>query len=152
MNSILRIGDNYSVDESISNYETYSFYPITGTQLNNPGSITITVQNSDNFHHPANSWLEFEGELKKTNASFTDTEMITFANNGIMHLFDNIKYLLSSTEIESVFNPGTVSDVLGLAKYPSLFSSGLIQNWAPDTSNAASDTTNLGFKKRHEFQ
>ena len=65
MNPILKINDSYATDESISNYQTYSFYPITGSQLNNPGSITITVQNSDNFYHIANSWLEFEGQLVK---------------------------------------------------------------------------------------
>ena len=154
MNSILKIDDNYKIDESIDNYETYSFYPITGTQLNNPGSITITVQNSDNLYHPANSWLEFEGQIKNGVAAFEDSDLITLANNGILHLFDNIKYLLSSTEIESVFNPGTVSNVMGLAKYPSSFKSGLIQCWAPDVNNNASitaPTANEGFKKRHNF-
>ena len=151
MNSILKVADNYKIDESIDDYETYSFYPITGTQLNNPGSITITVQNSDNFYHPANSWLEFEGQIKKaTTGAFAATDMITFTNNGIMHLFDNIKYLLSSTEIESVFNPGTVSNIIGLAKYSNDFKAGLIQCWAPDESDAAA-TTNEGFKRRQTF-
>ena len=150
MNSILKIDDNYTIDDSIDNYETYSFYPITGTQLNNPGSITITVQNSDNFYHPANSWIEFEGQIKKGAADYATTDLITFANNGILYLFDNIKYLLSSTEIESVFNPGAVSNIIGLAKYSSSFQSGLLQSWAPDTSDAAA-VTNLGFKKRHDF-
>ena len=79
MNSILKIKDSYGVDESISSYETYAFYPITGTQLNNPGSITITVQNSDNFYHPANSWLEFEGQLKKSDGAYGTDDLITFA-------------------------------------------------------------------------
>ena len=91
MNSILKITDNYTIDESIDNYETYSFYPITGTQLNNPGSITITVQNSDNFYHVANSWLEFEGQIKKAADVYVATDVITFANNGLLYLFDNIK-------------------------------------------------------------
>ena len=110
MNPILKINDSYATDESISNYQTYSFYPITGSQLNNPGSITITVQNSDNFYHIANSWLEFEGQLVKASDGepYEAAHLITFANNGILHLFDNIKYRLSSTEIESVYNPGTV--------------------------------------------
>ena len=152
MNSILKIGDNYTVDDSIDNYETYSFYPITGTQLNNPGSITITVQNSDNFYHPANSWLEFEGQIKKGAADYLKADLITFANNGILYLFDNIKYLLSSTEIESVFNPGAVSNIMGLAKYSTSFTSGLIQCWSPDHgSDDASLTTNSGFKQRHDF-
>ena len=151
MNSILKIDDNYTIDDSIDNYETYSFYPITGTKLNNPGSITITVQNSDNFYHPANSWLEFEGQIRKTGDTvYADGDLVALANNGILYLFDNIKYLLSSTEIESVFNPGAVSNIIGLAKYSSAFESGLIQCWAPDTSNTAADT-NLGFKKRRKL-
>ena len=150
MNSILKIDEKYEVDESITSNEVYPFYPITGTQLNNPGSITITVQNSDNFYHPSNSWLEFEGVLKKVDGhNYTKTELITFANNGILYLFDNIKYLLSSTEIESVFNPGAVSNIIGLAKYSSSFA-GLIQCWAPDSSNDPADT-NTGFAKRRNF-
>ena len=153
MNSILKVNDSYSIDESIANYETYAFYPITGTQLNNPGSITVTVQNSDNWYHVSNSWLEFEGQLKKSGATggnYGANDLITFANNGILYLFDNIKYLLSSTEIESVFNPGTVSNILGLASNSTSFSTGLIQCWAQDTDNNAADT-NLGFKARRSF-
>ena len=92
MNTILDIEENYKVDESISNNEEYGFYPITGTQLNNPGSITIMVQNSDNFYLPSESWLEFEGVLKKADGNYATTDLISFANNGILHLFDNIKY------------------------------------------------------------
>ena len=150
MNSILKITDNYTVDESISNYETYAFYPITGTQLNNPGSITITIQNSDNWYHAANSWLEFEGQLKKPNAVYAAGDLITFANNGILFLFDNIKYLLSSAEIESVFNPGHVSNIITLAKNNSSFSPGLMQCWAVDINNDAVDT-NTGFGSRRKF-
>lgn len=152
MNSILKINDSYATDESIANYQTYSFYPITGTQLNNPGSITITVQNSDNFYHIANSWLEFEGELVKSSnhKAYPKDTLITFANNGILHLFDNIKYLLSSTEIESIYNPGTTTNIIGLAKHSSSFSPGLIQCWAPDTSDEPA-VTNTGFKQRHTF-
>ena len=149
MNSILKITDGYAIDESITNYETYAFYPITGTQLNNPGSITITVQNSDNWYHAANSWLEFEGTLKKANGAFAAGDLITFANNGIMFLFENIKYLLSSTEIESVYNPGHVSNIISLAKNNNDFQ-GLLQCWSLDSDNTPADS-NKGFKKRRKF-
>ena len=76
-------------------------------ERNNSGSITITVQNSDNWYHTANSWLEFEGTLMKSDGPFASGDLITFANNGVMFLFDNIKYLLSSAEVESVYYPGT---------------------------------------------
>ena len=151
MNPILKITDNYVVDESITDYETYAFNPITGTQFNNPGSITITIQNSDNWYHMANSWLEFDGQLKKAGGDFTKGDLITFANNGILFLFDNIKYLLSSAEIESVYNPGTTSNILGLAKYSKNFSPGLIQCWAPDTDKGEAKDDNLGFKARRLF-
>ena len=122
MNPILRFGDNYAVDESICNKEIYTFNPITGTQFNNPGSITLTIQNSDNFYLPSESWLEFEGKIEKSaGGDYVNTGLITFVNNGILFLFDNIKYLLSSTEIESIFNTGHVTNIIGLAKYPSSF-------------------------------
>ena len=89
MNSILKIIDGFAIDESISNYETYSFYPITGMQLNNPGSITITIQNLDNWYHIANSWLEFEGQLK-TASSYAPTDLITIANNRSLYLLNSM--------------------------------------------------------------
>ena len=146
---MLKLDETLKKDESISNYETYGFYPITGTQLDNPGSITITVQNSDCFYRPARSWLHFEGQIVSTGEAYTDKSLITLANNGIMHLFDNIKYLLSSTEIESVFNPGQASTIMGLAKYSSSYK-GLKQCWVPDSSDKADDT-NTGFMERRRM-
>ncbi len=64
-NPILDIKEQLETDESIVNYQLYQFYPESGTQLNNPGNITITVNNSDNFYHPAYSWLEFEVQVVK---------------------------------------------------------------------------------------
>ena len=88
--------------------------------------------------------------MKKSGGDFTASELITFVNNGILFLFDNIKYLLSSNEIESVNNPGTVSNIIGLAKYSTAYSPGLMQCWAQDTSNDPADT-NKGFEKRQKF-
>ena len=138
----LEINENFAVNESITDYETYAFNPITGNQLNNPGSITITIQNSDNWYHMCNSWLEFEGQLVKASdgQQFAAGDKISFANNGIMFLFDNIKYLLSSAEIESVYNPGIASNILGMAKYSSNYAPGVIQCWAPDTHRRSSKT------------
>ena len=65
MNRILNIKEGLNEDESIVAYELYQFYPEVGTQYNNPGNLTISVQNSDNFYHPARSWLEFEGQVAK---------------------------------------------------------------------------------------
>ena len=80
MNPILDIEEPLREDDSIDNYQFYQFYPETGTQLNNPGNITLTVNNSDNFYHPANSVMQFEGQLvqKEDGAPYTKETLISF--------------------------------------------------------------------------
>ena len=149
---ILDISEKYTEDESILSYETFTYYPITGTQINSSGPIVIQVNNSDNFFHPSESYLEFEGCLKNGAGHFADTALITFVNNAMMYLFDNIRYELNNTEIESVFYPGQATTLFGLAMYSTNFNNGcgLNMSWSLDTNELADDT-NLGFKKRREF-
>ena len=40
-----------ATDESIKSYEYDEYQPITGTQLNSAGQITITIDNQDQFLH-----------------------------------------------------------------------------------------------------
>ena len=67
--------------------------------------------------------------------------MVTITNNGMMHLFSNIKYQLSGQEIESLYYPeqATTSTMLGLLKYPDDFqkSQGLNQLWYKDMGATA---------------
>lgn len=154
MNAILNLEETLGEDESIVNYQYYQFYPETGSQLNSPGNVTITVNNSDNFYHPAASYLEFEGQVvqKKDGAVYTKDAIISFVNYGILYLFDLMKYTLNGTPIETVFNPGLVSNVMGLATFPDNFKQGLIETWSPDESTNISDLTkNEGFKKRQRL-
>ena len=152
MNPILDIKEGLQEDDSIVNYQFYQFYPEAGAQLDNPGNLTITVNNSDNFYHPAYSWLEFDGEVlkKKDGSRYTKDELISFVNYGILYLFDLMKYTLNSAPIETVFNPGLVSNIMGLAALPENFKQGMIESWCPDESTAIADT-NLGFKARRTF-
>ena len=153
MDNSLNIKEGLSEDDSIVAYEYYQFYPETGTQYNNPGNITITVHNSDNFYHPARSWLEFEGQVVKTaaDAAYVKGDLIAFVNYGLLHLFDLVKYTLNNAPIETVFNPGLVSNILGLATFPDNFKQGLIEGWCPDTSDTLVLATNAGFKARQEL-
>lgn len=154
VDSILQINENYSVDDSIKSYETYAFQPISGTQLNSAGQITIRVENQDSFFHPRKSWLQIEGKLTKTAALavYADADLVSLTNNGLLYLFDNIKYELSGQEIESVYHPGHASTILGLSRYSTNFDQGpgLNQCWTLDTSTAAANA-NTGFKKRHDY-
>ena len=153
MDRILNIKEGLNEDDSVVAYEYYQFYPETGTQYNNPGNITITVHNSDNFYHPSRSWLEFEGQVVKTaaDAAYAKGDAISFVNYGILHLFDLMKYTLNNAPIETVFNPGMVANILGLATFPDNFKQGLIESWSPDTSATAVTTENAGFKARQNY-
>ena len=160
---MLKINESLTTDESIEEYEYHEYEPITGSNLNNPGEIRITIQTQDIFYHPSESYLLLEGQLVKADGSaYANTDVITITNNGMMHLFSNIKYQLSGQEIESLYYPGQATTILGLLKYPADFqkSQGLNQLWYKDTGTAAPTAvdgenvdlkTNPGFTVRHGY-
>ena len=161
MADILQITEDIPVDDSIYEYEYKEYNPIVGTNLNR-GSIVITIESQDIYTHPTESFLIIDGRLRRTNPhpgpnppfpndlySFTDADVITLINNGIMFLFSDVRYHLASHEIEVLQNPGHATTMLGLLKYPDDFtkSEGLNHLWAPDTNNDADIINNLGYKK-----
>ena len=88
---MLKINESLATDESIEEYEYHE---------NNPGEIRITIQTQDIFYHPGESYLLFEGQLVKTDGTaYANDNVVTITNNGMMHLFSNIKYQLSGQEI-----------------------------------------------------
>ena len=140
-------------DETIEEYEYHEYEPITGTNLNNPGEIRIIIQNQDIFTHPSESYFLVEGRPTKDDTAFADTDVFTLTNNGMMHLFSNIKYRLSEQEVELLFYPGQSTTMLGLLKYPDDFSKsiGLNQLWYEDNTSTASIVDNNGFKIRQSY-
>ena len=96
-----------------------------------------------------------EGRLTKAdNSTYANGDIVSFTNNGLMHLFSNIKYQLSGQEVESLYYPGQATTMLGLLKYPDDFqkSQGLNQLWYKDTGTAAAvDANNTGFGVRHGY-
>ena len=114
MASMLQIQEKYAEDNSIKSLEKYVYQPISGTQLNGAGQITIRIENQDAFFYPRRSSLQIEGKLVKAaaDAVYADADLISLTNNGLMYLFDNIKYQLSGQEIESVYHPGHASTML----------------------------------------
>ena len=156
-NPILRFNEQLEEDDSVINDELYSYYPESGTQLNNSGNITIRVNNTDNFYLPSESSLEFEGQIQTTSgAAFGSGALITFVNYGLLHLFDLVKYTLNGTPIETVFNPGVVATMMGLATFPGDFKQGQIEGYVPDTLGGAPPTAativnNKGYVARKKF-
>nr|XP_047135233.1 uncharacterized protein LOC124812495 [Hydra vulgaris] len=95
-----------------------------------------------------------EGRLLKADAtSYANSDAITLANNGIMHLFQRIDYQLSNEMVEQVNFPGQATTMLGILKYTNDFqlSKGMNQLWHKDSGTSASYADNLGFSIRQSY-
>ena len=169
MADILQITEDIPVDDSIYDYEYKEYNPIAGTDVDR-GSIVITIEAQDIYTHPAESFLVIDGRLRRTNdrpnppnandpKALVDADIVTLVNNGMMYLFSDVRYHLSSHEIEVLQNPGHATTMLGLLKYPDDFSKsqGLNHLWAPDTADGATEIRkdqalyNKGFDDRHKY-
>ena len=151
---ILRITDPVITDESISEYEHLEYNPIAGTNLNDGGDITITIELQDVFSHPSESFLLIEGELTKNDGTrYANADEATLTNNGMMYLFKRIRYDLAEKVIETIQHLGQTTSMLRLLKYPNDFSksSGLNQLWFKDTNPDANRAGNLGFNVRQDY-
>ena len=152
--SILELHETNATDESIKSYEHNEYQPITGTQLNSAGQITITIKNQEQFLHLQNSYLLIEGEvLKADNARYADADLIALTNNGLLlYLFSSLKLILAGQEVEHVNYPGHATSLLGLTSYSSEYQKGcgLAQRWYADVSTAAA-LTNIGFAACQQF-
>ena len=77
-------------------------------------------------------------------------DILTFVNCGILFLFDQLKYCLNNSPIDTVFNPGFVANVFGLATNPENFKAGLLECYARDSNLLVTDE-NDGFKARQSL-
>lgn len=146
---IFDIKESLRYDESIEKYEYHEYTPVTGTNLNHTGEIRIVIETQDLFTHPSESYLIIEGQLTKTDGTaYTDEESIALCNNGLMYLFQDIKYDLSGQEIEKINYPGHATTMLGILKYPGDFSTthGLNMLWCKDENDQVDG--NPGFTTR----
>ena len=163
MADILQITEDIPVDDSIYEYEYKEYNPIAGANLNR-GSIVLTIESQDIYTHPAESYLEIEGQLRKSVRgvngiirNYDNGDTATLINNGIMYLFSDVRLHIASHEIEILQNPGYATTMLGMLKYPDDFnkSQGLNQLWAPDSyidnNEVADKDNNEGFKKRFNY-
>ena len=154
MADILQITEDIPVDDSIYEYEYKEYNPIAGTDFNR-GSIVITIESQDIYTHPAESFLNIEGQLlRDNNTHYITDDKVALINNGIMYLFSDVRYHLASHEIEVLQNPGHATTMLGLLKYPDDFnkSQGLNQVWAPDKEVGTPTVgDNEGFKMRQNY-
>ena len=150
---VLNFTEEIIVDEEIDRFEFHEYEPVS-TNLNNNGEIRITIEQQDLFALPSEAYLLVEGRLLKADGtSYADTDVVTLANNGIMHLFSQITYQLSNQEVETIYNPGQATTMIGYLKYPVEFqvSEGMNQLWQRDTTALADLVNNTGFKNRQNY-
>ena len=150
---MLDIHAGNSNDESIKSYEYNDYQPITGSQLNTAGQITITIENQDQFVHLHNSYLIIEGDVLKVDASrYADADMVSLTNNGLTYLFSSFRLTLAGQEVEHDNSPGFASSLMGLASYSGAFNNGcgLSKCWYPDNGLPAA-AENTGFSVRQQF-
>ena len=150
--SILDFQEKYIESDTIKSYEYNEYQPTSGSSLNIPGNINIHIENQDEFFHPRRSYLLVEGNLVKADDTlYTADNTVALANNGVMHLFSNVKYELAGQEIESVNDPGIAGVLMGIAKFPYDYANGvgMMQCWSPATSDHI--LMNQGFGRRQIY-
>ena len=150
--SILDIKEKFIEGDDIKSYEYNEYLPMSGSNLNIPGTITIHIESQDEFYHPRRACLLVEGDLlKDVDGGRWNDENIALANNGIMHLFSNAKYELVGSEMESVNDPGIAGVLMGMAKwtYEYAHAVGMKSCWAPETSDAIFKAR--AFARRKEY-
>ena len=97
--SILELHKSNATDESIKSYEYDEYQPITGTQLNRAGQITITIENQDQFLHLHNSYLLIGNVVKADDTRYSDADLIALTNNGLLYLFSSLKLTLAGETV-----------------------------------------------------
>ena len=149
--SILNFQEKHTESDTIKSYEYNEYQPTSGSNLNIPGNITIHIENQDEFFHPRRSYLLVEGNLLKAADGGVYGENDAAANNGVMHLFSNVKYELAGQENECVNNLGIAGGLMGISKFPYDYGNGagMIQCWSPQTSDAV--LGERGFARRQEY-
>ena len=151
---VLNFTEEIIVDEEIERFEFHEYEPVS-TNLNKNGEIRINIEQQDLFTLPSEAYLLVEGRLLKADGtSYTDTDVVTLVNNGIMHImFSQISYQLSNEEVEIIHSPEQATTMIGYLKYPVEFqlSEGMNQLWQRDVTALADLVNNTGFKNRQNY-
>ncbi|XP_050440008.1 uncharacterized protein LOC126845397 [Adelges cooleyi] len=108
---VLDITRRVEFDDRITKYEFHTYQPFSSNSLTNNDEIRIAIQHQDLYTLPSESLLCLQGSVVVTPA--TDTSDVTIVTNGLMFLFDEIRYELNSVEIDRVRQPGVASTLKG---------------------------------------
>ena len=152
------------IDETTEEYEYFEYSPDSETieSLNGIREIRFNIDALSTFIHPHKSFLYFEGQIlweddRNINTNFANNNFnddnVVLANDGIMHLFSEMKYSINGQPIEDILNPAISSIMLGMLRYPDDFSKskGLMQCWFKDSSTGDNTVNNVGRVERKKL-
>ena len=80
--SILELHETNATGESITSYEYDEYQPITRTQLNSAGQITITIMNQDQFLH---FFMHFYPRTMTTHAESINSDLQRGVDRHLRH-------------------------------------------------------------------
>lgn len=113
MEGTLHVQSPVVFDESVTHYEVHAHQPYTSSSFNNSDEIRISIQHQDLCLLPSRSSLHVCGRLIKSDG--TAATSTNFINNGVSHLFEEIRYELNAIEIDRCRNVGLTSLMKGYA-------------------------------------
>lgn len=111
--SILNIDDRVLIDNSITYSEYHTHQPLS-TRFENNDEIRIPIQ-EDMSTLPSESHIYIEGRLITKEGS--PTKNAQFVNNGLLHLFSEIRYEMNGVVIDSITNPGITTTMKGFLSF-----------------------------------
>lgn len=109
--NILQINDLPNFDTSIESYEVHSYNPYNNSFREND-EIRIPIHQQDIYVLPSASSIYIEGQAKLLSKDGNQIKKpVTFSNNPIMFLFQDIRYEINGIEIDRIKNAGITSTI-----------------------------------------
>ena len=146
---------NFKVDSSISEYEHIE---VTSNQITFNGSSDIRFEfvNENAFTHPSNSYLFFEGSVKKAadGTDYAAGDNIALVKEGMLYLLNTIRYQINNRDVETINDPGRVQNMLSYLLEDESYNNktSLVHCGMMDTDEGKADTArNVGFARRKTF-
>ena len=139
------------MDSRIAEYEHREIRTVNNN-LNVAGDITLDITNENVFTRPSDSYLLVEGELldTATPGRYAAAAHVTLVKEGLMYLFSNIRYLINEKEVESIYNPGQVQNMLSYLLEDNAYDTtvALGHCGGKDNDVAAAAANNTGYERR----
>lgn len=112
---MLNIGEHVVEDNQIVSIAEHSHPPYNNSSLNKSDEIRIPIQTQDSYTWPSRSCINITGKLTDDKNAVSTT--LKFINNGLLHLFEEIRYEIGGIVIDRVRNPGITSTIKGYASF-----------------------------------